>query len=199
MAYKDPEEHRAYNAKYRAVHREEAKAYARTYRTVHRENLNGYRATHREEARAYNAIYRVTHRKEEKARKAAYRAAHREEVKARDAAYRAGHLEEAKARTAAYAASHPESLRTTRARRRARKKALPATLTTEQWEAIKRAYRNRCAYCSKRPRRLTQDHVVPVSKGGGTTPDNIVPACGPCNGRKHAGPPLLVPAIRLLI
>jgi 5-methylcytosine-specific restriction endonuclease McrA len=88
------------------------------------------------------------------------------------------------------------------ARRRARKKGLPATLTTEQWKAILAAYRHRCAYCGKKEskkRPLTQDHVIPVSRGGGTTPDNIVPACTPCNSRKRDGPPLSLPHKRLLI
>lgn len=39
-----------------------------------------------------------------------------------------------------------------------------------------------CAYC-ERPA-TTYDHVIPVSKGGRTTPDNIVPACRPCNASK---------------
>jgi hypothetical protein len=32
----------------------------------------------------------------------------------------------------------------------------------------------------------TLDHIVPHSAGGGTTNGNCVPACKPCNSRKHA-------------
>jgi 5-methylcytosine-specific restriction endonuclease McrA len=32
--------------------------------------------------------------------------------------------------------------------------------------------------------KLTQEHVIPVSRGGGTTAENIVPACGKCNSSK---------------
>ena len=40
-----------------------------------------------------------------------------------------------------------------------------------------------CAYCGSADE-LTFDHVVPRSKGGRTTWDNIVAACSPCNLRK---------------
>ena len=40
-----------------------------------------------------------------------------------------------------------------------------------------------CQYCGCRTQ-LTVDHVVPRSKGGGSTWDNIVAACAPCNRRK---------------
>jgi hypothetical protein len=39
-----------------------------------------------------------------------------------------------------------------------------------------------CAYCNADA--TTWDHVVPVSKGGNTTPGNILPACTSCNSSK---------------
>lgn len=43
--------------------------------------------------------------------------------------------------------------------------------------------RFRCGYCgnSFHEKELTFDHVIPRSKGGKTTWDNILSACGPCN------------------
>jgi len=43
-----------------------------------------------------------------------------------------------------------------------------------------------CQYCGAQPGKtqLTIDHLVPRSKGGGTTWDNVVAACAPCNRRK---------------
>lgn len=64
-----------------------------------------------------------------------------------------------------------------------RKRNLPTTLTLEEWEDIKKQFEYKCAYCGQ-PRKLTQDHFIPVSKGGGLTKENIVPACLSCNGRK---------------
>jgi 5-methylcytosine-specific restriction endonuclease McrA len=41
-----------------------------------------------------------------------------------------------------------------------------------------------CQYCGTRARNLTLDHVIPRSKGGKHTWDNLVSACGPCNHAK---------------
>jgi 5-methylcytosine-specific restriction endonuclease McrA len=45
-----------------------------------------------------------------------------------------------------------------------------------------------CAYCGS-PDDLTFDHVLPRSRGGRTTWDNIVAACSPCNLRKGGRTP----------
>ncbi len=75
--------------------------------------------------------------------------------------------------------------------RRARLKNAPINdLTAAQWLAIKVLYRWRCVYCSKKTVALTQDHVVPLSKGGSHTMENIVPACRSCNSKKGTGSPL---------
>ena len=65
-----------------------------------------------------------------------------------------------------------------------------SNLTRVEWEAIKKAYLYRCAYCRSKPKRLTQDHITPISKGGNHTLSNVVPACQPCNSKKHTGSPL---------
>jgi 5-methylcytosine-specific restriction endonuclease McrA len=48
-----------------------------------------------------------------------------------------------------------------------------------------------CQYCGAQPGKanLTVDHVLPRSRGGETTWENIVTACGPCNRRKGSRTP----------
>ena len=41
-----------------------------------------------------------------------------------------------------------------------------------------------CQYCGTSARSLTVDHVIPRSKGGASSWDNIVTCCAPCNRRK---------------
>ncbi len=41
----------------------------------------------------------------------------------------------------------------------------------------------KCVYCSS-PKDLTLDHVIPKSRGGKTTWNNLVTACKSCNSRK---------------
>ena len=58
------------------------------------------------------------------------------------------------------------------------------TLTAAQWlETLKRA-KYRCYYCKKKTK-LTMDHVIPLSKGGLHTQENVVPACQACNSAKR--------------
>jgi hypothetical protein len=44
----------------------------------------------------------------------------------------------------------------------------------------------RCHYCDGqfKPDELTMDHLVPVSRGGKASRNNVVPACKECNSRK---------------
>jgi hypothetical protein len=41
-----------------------------------------------------------------------------------------------------------------------------------------------CQYCGKRSRELTLDHIIPRSRGGQGTWENLVACCRACNGRK---------------
>jgi len=75
-------------------------------------------------------------------------------------------------------------------RRRALDKLLPSTLTAEEWEQIKKQYKYRCVYCGEE-KELTRDHIIPLTKGGAFTKDNVVPACRSCNATKHTKPVLL--------
>ena len=49
-----------------------------------------------------------------------------------------------------------------------------------------------CHYCGRKFtfKELTLDHVVPLSRGGTTSPGNVVPACRECNKAKGVDTPL---------
>ncbi len=76
------------------------------------------------------------------------------------------------------------SRRATIARRRKRRMArVEHDLSVEQWSALQEAWGG-CAYCGATDRPLQRDCVLPISRGGRYTLDNIAPACGPCNASK---------------
>lgn len=93
-------------------------------------------------------------------------------------------------RRARWAAKDPERARVSNinrcARRRARRRGLPATLTDAQYVAIIRAYGDCCAYCGAAGV-LEQDHLIAYAQPGcpGHTPGNVVPACRSCNASKR--------------
>lgn len=49
-------------------------------------------------------------------------------------------------------------------------------------------YEKRCAYCGTpiNHKTVQYDHILPISKGGKTIPENVIPSCMPCNNNKRA-------------
>jgi 5-methylcytosine-specific restriction endonuclease McrA len=66
---------------------------------------------------------------------------------------------------------------------RARKSELPCSYSLFQWFKTQEYFDGACAYCGHHVP-LSQDHFVPVSKGGGYVASNIIPACKRCNSSK---------------
>jgi len=89
-----------------------------------------------------------------------------------------------------YRKQNAEKINLLNVQRRARLRNTEVTLTEEQWQIIKNMFKQKCVYCGKRTRRLTKDHVIPLSQGGALTLSNIVPACKSCNSKKRDGLPL---------
>ena len=56
-------------------------------------------------------------------------------------------------------------------------------LSLDQWSALRDAWGG-CAYCGASGVSLQRDCVLPISRGGRYTLDNIVPACRSCNASK---------------
>lgn len=71
-------------------------------------------------------------------------------------------------------------------RRRAVKAAAKGTHNLDQWLARVGFFGWHCVYCGTKltMRTLTQDHVIPLSRGGTNWPSNLVPACHSCNASK---------------
>lgn len=56
-------------------------------------------------------------------------------------------------------------------------------LTDAQWAALRQAWGG-CAYCGAAGVPLQRDCVLPISRGGRYTLENVVPACRACNTSK---------------
>jgi len=56
-------------------------------------------------------------------------------------------------------------------------------LTTTQWDALVETWAA-CAYCGDTVGPFQKDCVLPISRGGRYTFENVVPACRSCNASK---------------
>lgn len=87
---------------------------------------------------------------------------------------------------AKYKKTHRENCAVWVSNRRAAKYAntpIGEMLTSTEWLAILAEHNGHCHYCSKKAK-LTLDHVIPLSRGGKHSKDNVVPACAHCNYSK---------------
>lgn len=68
----------------------------------------------------------------------------------------------------------------------ARKKGAQGSHTLSEWENLKTQYNWTCPCCRKsEPEiKLTEDHIIPLARGGSDNIENIQPLCRRCNSRK---------------
>lgn len=152
--------------------REKMRAYAKAYAVENAERLREYRREHRlknlEHKRAYDRKYREDHIEER-----------REYLR-----LNAEQLRESSRRWKQTQAGK-ESQRISRLRYRTRSLQATSTLTNDDWQTAIDHFGGCCAVCGRPPglwHTLAADHWIPVSKGGSTTPANIVPLCHGVNG-----------------
>jgi len=85
-----------------------------------------------------------------------------------------------------YDKEHPEKMRARVKRRRAKKIGASSKHTIEQFLLLCKRLNWKCSYCGIKLEleNITEDHVLPLSRGGGDNIENIVPACRYCNTQK---------------
>ena len=132
-------------------------------------SANKYSANNREKLREKNIVWQNNNREK-------FNRLQRESY--------ARHIEENKNRNKKYKELHPEKDRQYRQNRRARKLNAGGSFTAKEWLELCEKYNHICL-CCKEKKPLTIDHVIPLSKGGSNSIDNIQPLCKSCNSSKR--------------
>lgn len=148
------------------------------------EYLAKYRKENREKILESNKKYN----EENKEKRIEYKVQNRKMLRQYDKFYRKNNPEKEKVFREKYRKENRELYRVARMRYRSKKNELPQTFTVEEWEMCLNHFNNSCAYCGKHQseleHKIEQDHFIPVTKQGGYTVDNIIPACRSCNASK---------------
>lgn len=83
--------------------------------------------------------------------------------------------------------ANPEKINERSRKRRARRLGNGGAFTAQEWHMLKQHYKFTCLCCRRQEPeiQLTVDHVIPLSKGGRHSIENIQPLCRSCNSAKH--------------
>ena len=134
-----------------------------------------------------NEEYYQLHHEERKAYHRAYRQKHLEHMRAIGRKYRSENGEYFNWYAREWGYRNPDSIKARDHARIARKRGNGGKFTAEEWQELKKKYNYTCLRCRRKEPdiSLSIDHVIPISKGGHNSIENIQPLCLPCNVSKH--------------
>ncbi len=192
---------KAYSKRYRRVHREQVVDYNKQYYFSHPEQFQLYRQLYYEQSgkvRREKLPPEIKRQKRSEQYQNWYQKNRRYHLQ-----WRRSHPEKAaqynrisyergngKELSKEYRRRNPDKYRErgriSGAKRRAYKMQCDGAYTLQEWRDLKERYNYTCLCCRIREpeTKLTADHIVPLSKGGHNTIDNIQPLCFSCNSRK---------------
>ena len=98
--------------------------------------------------------------------------------------YNKNHKQEDRVYQKIWRHNNPNKAKAQDARDDARKYNAEGSFTGQEWIDLCSKYNHTCLRCLKK-KKLTHDHIVPLSKGGSDYISNIQPLCLSCNCIKH--------------
>ena len=148
-------------------------------------HARAYYSTHRQQCRAKGAEYAKTHREQRKQ----YDASRRTEKNRSLVIWFAKNPDKKKLYDRRYRAKYPDKVRANRKRakhkRRVQSLADTKPISAFDEKAQLKRQKSKCYYCKCKLEKYHIEHIVPISRGGGNDPDNLVLACPFCNQSKN--------------
>jgi 5-methylcytosine-specific restriction endonuclease McrA len=156
------------------------------YRAEHAEEISNKRKQYYRENREAALLYAQEYAKNNPGRSMEYYHRNREHILNRDKKRRERNPDRYNEYWRLYRERYPEKTRAIWHRYYTARKA-GGSFSGEEWRLLCDWFGNVCLCCGE-ARPLTVDHVIPVSKGGRNTIDNLQPLCRSCNpskGNRH--------------
>lgn len=162
-----------YNKAHYAKNSAIAKTRAKSWREMNNERHNNAVAKWRENNKDKTAAYN-----------AAYYANDVEGQRERSRLWWGGNKSASLEKHRKWVAENREKWNLLQARRRARRAGAEGHHTKEQVDALRKLQNGECAICGQE-KKLTKDHIIPLSKGGSDWINNIQLVCQSCNSSKR--------------
>lgn len=132
-----------------------------------------------------NKALREIRKEQNSAYRKAWEEEHKEARQAYFREYKEKFPEKLKAAKSKWKSSNKDAVNASTHKRRSLLKESAENYTAEEWQNLCKDYEYACLACGCSDLCLTVDHVVPISKFGSNSIDNIQPLCQPCNSRKN--------------
>ena len=175
------------NSEYLKKHPEVKKKAQGNYRNRHKgkikESNKDYRIRNREPRRLYNIEFLKNNPEKSKIYTNRHYTKNHDKCIEVARVYRLNNPEKTAEARRKYARDKPWDSSFRCARRRAMKQNAEGSHTRQEWLDLCEKYEHKCLCCGEETN-LSEDHIVPITKGGSDYISNIQPLCRSCNSRK---------------
>lgn len=144
-----------------------------------------YRQEHKDKARETRRKWAIRNKEKDNAYKKKWAVENRLKINKKSGEYRKNNPEIVKKRNSSWWKRNKSKSKAYSNKRRAARAEAGGGFTDYEWNQLVKEQSNRCLACGKN-KKLTADHVIPLSKGGSSNIDNIQGLCKSCNSSKGA-------------
>ena len=185
------QERKVYNNQYYQQHKEKCLEYCKKYYYKNIERIEKRNKEYNKNHRLERKQYRDKHKEEFKIYNKKYYREHKERIDFLSKEHRKKHKEQYKLWQKQWTERNRTYKNFLNLRRRIIKLNTEGSHTFDEWDKLKAQYNYICPCCGEKEpfkgkfKSLTEDHIIPLSKGGSDYIENIQPLCMHCNIKKH--------------